>query len=107
MAAALQRLAMADHLESRAFESAVQLRKSTPGAGITHRHRVQAGLAVIDRDRATAPQDLVNADDGLEVDRHQFGRDAVERRIPPNAARSGHSRRIATVAPASAVGWGG
>ena len=86
MAAAFQRLEKADHLESQAFDSAVQLRPTTAGAIVTQQQRVQTGFAAINRYRATAQQDLFNAYRMLEVYRRERGRDAAEPRVLPNEA---------------------
>jgi len=86
MAAAFQRLEKADHLESQAFDSAAQLRATTPGAIVTNQQRVQTGFAAINRYRATAQQDLFNAYRMLEVYRRERDRDAGEVRELPNEA---------------------
>jgi hypothetical protein len=86
MASAFQRLEKADHLESQAFDSAVVLRETTPGAIVTNQQRVQAGFAAINRYRATAQQDLLNAYKMLEVYRHQRERDTPAPRVLPSEA---------------------
>ena len=85
LAPALQRLERADHLESRSFELALPIGPQSPCAILTLSARCRHAFEVINRDRATAVQEIAVCHRRLAASQRVKGADKARLRNEPTS----------------------